>query len=128
MKIIFYGGEKAGMITLLALNSISDIKLVIAEDDVVYDVAKQLKLNVDKVPKDINSYSYQEKLELVMADLFICCHARQILKKYILNWYEDKCIRQKYMKQRDILVKKANNGRITLEQAAELKEINQLLN
>ena len=85
MKTIFYGGEKAGMIVLLALTSLCDIRLVIAQDDIVYDIAKLLGLKVDRV-SNIN------KQKLVKADLFVCCHARQIIGDALIKEYKDRII------------------------------------
>jgi len=90
MKIIFYGGRQAGLVSLLTLLSLKhDIVCVIPVDDVVESVAGNLGLNIQK-PKNINEDEFVGYLKGLKAEAFICCHGRQIIKARILNAF--KCI------------------------------------
>ncbi|MDP2637191.1 MAG: formyltransferase family protein [bacterium] len=85
MKVIFYGGRQAGMIQLLTLLALGHkVVCVIPVDDIVETVAKDLGLEVQK-PKNINDDAFVDYLEKLGADLFVCCHGRQIIKPRILN-------------------------------------------
>ena len=53
-------------------------------DDIVEIAAKDLGLEVQK-PKDINDDAFVGYLEKLGADLFVCCHGRQIIKPRILK-------------------------------------------
>lgn len=85
MKIVFYGGRQAGMLSLLTLLALKhEIVCVIPSDEIVEGVAAQFKLTIKK-PLDINERSFVEYLQKLSADLFICCHGRQILKSKLLS-------------------------------------------
>lgn len=85
MKIIFYGGKQAGMVTLLTLLAQKqEIVCVVPVDEVVAKIAKCLKLNVKKID-DINDSNFVNYLKGLKPDLFFCCHGRQIIKKPLLE-------------------------------------------
>lgn len=84
MKIIFYGGKQAGMVSLLTLLALKEkIVCVIPVDEIVRETAKNLGLKVKEV-KDINNKKIVKYLKSLKPDLLVCCHGRQILKKDIL--------------------------------------------
>ncbi|OHA68515.1 MAG: hypothetical protein A3A27_01700 [Candidatus Wildermuthbacteria bacterium RIFCSPLOWO2_01_FULL_47_18] len=84
-KVIFYGGRQAGMIQLLTLLALGHkVVCVVPVDDIVEIAAKDLGLEVQK-PKDINDDAFVGYLEKLGADLFVCCHGRQIIKPRILK-------------------------------------------
>ncbi|MBI1866255.1 MAG: hypothetical protein HY005_01350 [Candidatus Staskawiczbacteria bacterium] len=90
MKVIFYGGRQAGLINLLATMALGhNVVCVVPVDDIVEQVALKMGLNVRK-PKNINLDDFVNYLETLEADLFLCCHGRQIIKSRILK--EFKCI------------------------------------
>ena len=72
-EIIFYGGEKAGMIALLALLGMNIRPKVVAEDSIVLVTAQLFDLETIML-HDIESF-----------DLLICCHGRKIIKNDILK-------------------------------------------
>lgn len=85
MKIIFYGGRQAGLIQLLTLLALGHkVVCVVAVDEIVEEGAKSFGLEVQK-PKNINEDTFVDYLEGLHADLFVCCHGRQIIKPRILN-------------------------------------------
>lgn len=85
MKIIFYGGRQAGLIQLLTLLALGHkIVCVVAVDEIVEEGAKSFGLEVQK-PQNINDDTFVDYLESLKADLFVCCHGRQILKPRILK-------------------------------------------
>lgn len=85
MRIIFYGGRQAGMIQLLTLLALGHkVVCVIPVDETVEAAAKSLGLEIQK-PKDINEDTFIDYLETLKADLFVCCHGRQIIKPRILR-------------------------------------------
>lgn len=85
MRVIFYGGRQAGMVSLLTLLALKhEVVCVIPVDELVEMVAKSLKLNIQK-PKNINSEEFVEYLKTLHVDLFVCCHGRQIIKKELLG-------------------------------------------
>ena len=84
MKIIFYGGRQAGMVSLLTLLALKEeIVCVIPVDNIVEKTAKRFGLKVRKV-KDINNKKFVKYLKSLRPNLFVCCHGRQIFKKDIL--------------------------------------------
>lgn len=90
MKIIFYGGRIAGLVNLLATMALGhEILCVVAVDDVVENLALKLGLDVKK-PKNINEDEFVDYLQTLGADVFLCCHGRQIIKPRILNMF--KCV------------------------------------
>ena len=85
MRIIFYGGRQAGMIQLLTLLALGHkVVCVIPIDEPVEATAKSLGLEVKK-PEDINDDKFVDYLETLGADLFVCCHGRQIIKPRLLG-------------------------------------------
>jgi len=87
MKIIFYGGRQAGLINLLAIMALGhQVLCVVAVDDVVESVALKMGLNVKK-PKNINEDEFVDYLESLGAEVFICCHGRQIIKPRLLKLF-----------------------------------------
>jgi len=87
MKIIFYGGKQAGMISLLTLKALGhDISCVIAVDEIVKSTAEELGLNA-RTPEDINAEDFVDYLRGLGAGLFVCCHGRQILRQGILSCF-----------------------------------------
>ncbi len=88
MKVIFYGGRQAGIISLLTTLALNhEIVCVIPVDAPVELAAKSLGLNIKK-PQNINSDESVNYLKKLKADLFLCCHGRQIIKSGILNRYK----------------------------------------
>lgn len=88
MKIIFYGGRQAGVVALLTVLALKhEVVCVVAVDEPVESVAYGLGLNV-KAPKNVNSDEFVDYLETLNADLFLCCHGRQIIKSRLLNRYK----------------------------------------
>lgn len=88
LNIIFYGGEKAGMITLLAIMAKGHKVLsVIYADNLVKSVADMLGLPAFD-EKCINNDFYTTTWKYQRPDLFVCCHGRKIIKKPLLdeNW------------------------------------------
>jgi len=85
MRVIFYGGKQAGMITLLTLLALKEkIICVIPVDEIIEETARNFKLKIKKI-KDINNKKFVDYLKSLKPDLFVCCHGRQILKKDILS-------------------------------------------
>jgi methionyl-tRNA formyltransferase len=88
MNIIFYGGRQSGMVSLLTVLALGHrIVSVIPVDNSVKLVAESLLLNI-KEPKNVNDNDFVEYLKTLNADLFICCHGRQIIKSQILNEFK----------------------------------------
>ena len=84
MRIIFYGGRQAGVISLLTLLALGHkVVCVVPVDEPVESVARSLGLDVRK-PKNINEDEFVDYLETLQADLFVCCHGRQIIRSRIL--------------------------------------------
>ena len=86
MNIIFYGGRQAGIVSLLTLMALGHkIACVIPVDDSMELVANGSILSIKK-PKNINEKKFIDYLKTLNADLFVCCHGRQIIKSlWILN-------------------------------------------
>jgi len=90
MKVIFYGGRMAGLANLLATMALGhEVLCVVPVDDIVESVALKLGLNVKK-PKNINEEEFVDYLESLGAEVFLCCHGRQIIKPRILKLF--KCV------------------------------------
>ena len=87
MKIIFYGGRQSGAVELLTVLALGHkVVCVIPVDEPVEIVAKSFGLSVYK-PKSVNEDEFVDYLKTLNADLFVCCHGRQIIKSRILhNW------------------------------------------
>lgn len=84
MKIIFYGGRQAGVVSLLTLIALDHkVVCVIPVDEPVQTVAEGFGLNIQR-PKNINENLFVEYLNTLHADLFVCCHGRQIIKPPLL--------------------------------------------
>lgn len=89
MKIAFYGGQTAGMIVLLTLLNLKhEIKYVIADDEKISTLTKQLKIKSTFKDK-LNTDEFIEELSKNI-DLFICCHGWKILSKEFVT--KIKCI------------------------------------
>jgi len=85
MKIIFYGGRQAGISVMLALLAMGHkILCVVPVDEPVASVAAAFGLDVRK-PKNINDPEFVAHAKSLGADLFVCCHGRQIIKKELLE-------------------------------------------
>ncbi len=92
MRIIFYGGKQAGLISLFTLKAMGQkIVCIVPEDKIVEMAAKKMKLKVFK-PKDINSENSVVFFKKLKSDLIVCCHGRKILKKKILELPKKGCI------------------------------------
>ncbi|MBI3307886.1 MAG: hypothetical protein HYZ79_00760 [Candidatus Melainabacteria bacterium] len=88
MKVVFYGGRSAGVISLLTLMALGHkVVCVIPVDEPVESVAKSHNLNIQK-PGDINNDKFVNYMETIMADLVVCCHGRQIIKSKLLNLFK----------------------------------------
>jgi len=88
MKVIFYGGKQSGLISLLTLIALGhEVVSVIPVDETVRLVAVNLGLNIGKT-KNINSNNFVNHLEKLDADLFVCCHGKQIIGPRILDKYK----------------------------------------
>jgi len=82
MKVIFYGGRQAGVVSLLTLLALKkDVVCVIPQDGIVERVAKELNLKVSKKPIN-DSADYLKSLD---ADLLVCCHGLDIINKETLE-------------------------------------------
>lgn len=85
MKIIYYGGRQAGAVCLLSILARGDrVSCAIPQDEIVKNIAKEYRLAVFS-PKSINSEESEKYLRGLKADLFVCVHGRQIVKKNILG-------------------------------------------
>lgn len=84
MKIVFYGGETAGLIVLLTLIAkAQNIQYVIPEDEKVRQAAEAFHLKIlDKFFLDDENFLENLKDNI---DLFICCHGREILSARLVN-------------------------------------------
>ena len=69
------------LLTVMALGH--EVVCVIPVDEPVQSVAKDLGLNLQK-PKNINDEEFVGYLRTLKADLFVCCHGRQIIKDKLL--------------------------------------------
>lgn len=88
MRVIFYGGRQAGVVSLLTLLALRhNVVCVVPADEQVGLVAKSLKLNIQK-SEDINDDAFVDYLKTLGAELFLCCHGRQIIKHRILSKYK----------------------------------------
>lgn len=78
MRIAFYGGQVAGIITLLTLQGTQhEIQYVFPEDAGVATIAHTLNLpTINK--QDLNLEKTIAKLSQNI-DLFVCCHGRKII-------------------------------------------------
>ena len=85
MKVIFYGGQTAGLVVLLGLSAQSDVHIVgvIPQDDILIRVAKILHYKTNDVDK-LDDILYIKKLSKTV-DAMICCHGRKILKKELTD-------------------------------------------
>ena len=84
IKILFYGGRQAGMIVLLTLKALGQDVIVIPEDEIIKQTAKDLSL----ITFDKKTLSDESKMDFLITqgfDLFVCCHGRKIIKKQLLN-------------------------------------------
>ena len=89
MKIAFYGGETAGIVTLLTLLGTShSITHVFPQDQGVARIAKSFQIPV-KNKLEINSPKVITEL-IKKVDLLICCHGKRILSKELVS--RVKCI------------------------------------
>lgn len=85
MRIFYYGGRNSGMAVLLGVLAAGhEVIGVIPVDDPVERVAQKLGIPVLK-PKNVNFPEVQEFITKEHADLFLCCHGRQIVKENLLN-------------------------------------------
>src|SRR3989304_8840275 len=117
MKIAFYGGQTAGLVTLLALLAQKvDVRFVIAEDENVHKIARNF--NLELRPKE--SLENKKFISILKRDMdfFICCHGKKILSADFVNTL--KCINlhpcfYKYKGARPIRrLIKDNNPRISV--------------
>ena len=84
MKIAFYGGQTAGVVTLLTLLSKNvDIRFVIAEDEKVAKLAEVFDLQV-KPKRFLDNKNFFNVLQREV-DFFICCHGKKILSTDWVN-------------------------------------------
>lgn len=84
MKIAFYGGQTAGFISLLTLIAKrQDVKIVFAEDEKVKNLAELFSIPV----ADKNNINMSKTIDTLKKsiDLLVCCHARKILKKELVD-------------------------------------------
>lgn len=70
------------LLTLLALGY--KVVCVIPVDQTLETTARSFGLEIRK-PKNINDEEFVDYLETLKADLFVCCHGRQIIKPRILR-------------------------------------------
>ncbi|MFH1077787.1 MAG: formyltransferase family protein [Patescibacteria group bacterium] len=88
MNIVYYGGRQSGVVGLLTLMALGHkVVCVVPVDDPVESVALAHGLNVQK-PKNVNLDEFVDYLDGLGADLFVCCHGRQIIKARLLNRYK----------------------------------------
>jgi len=86
MNIAFYGGKQAGLITLLSIIAKGyNVKIIIPEDDIIKEAAKNFNIPIIE-KKLVNEKSTIEKFKKKNINLFVCCHARKILKQDILKF------------------------------------------
>src|SRR3989344_732224 len=80
MKIVFYGGQTAGVITLLTLlTQKHHIVSVFPQDKVVKQIAQLFNLTIND-PETLNSPACIVTMKN-KCDLFICCHGKKILSE-----------------------------------------------
>lgn len=84
MKVAFYGGQTAGVITLLTLLAEKvDVRFVIAEDEKLQLIAQIF--NLELKPKALlGNENYIEVLKNDI-DFFICSHGKKILSENLVN-------------------------------------------
>lgn len=85
MNVVFFGGQKAGLVCLLALAAKEKIVQVFAEDKVVEEISLALGFETFKA-KDL------VKENLSGCDLLVCCHGKKILSKEVLSKPKIGCI------------------------------------
>lgn len=84
MKIIFYGGQTAGVVVLLTiLAGGHTVSGVIAEDDKVKQIARVFNIKIYN-KSIIDDEKFVESLKAT-SDLFICCHGKKILSKFFVR-------------------------------------------
>ena len=84
MKIMFYGGETAGVVTLLTLLAHKiEVLFVIAEDDKVAQIAKNFNLKLES-KSSLDEKKFIEELRSKI-DFFFCCHGKKILDANIVR-------------------------------------------
>ena len=80
MRIAFYGGQTAGMISLLSLlGTQHSVRFVFPEDRKVETIAELFKLSI--LPKKDLNTAATIRLIANSVDLFICCHGKKILSR-----------------------------------------------
>ena len=86
MKVVFYGGNQAGVFGLLTLLAERiDVVCVIPEKDgFIESIAKEFNLNIKK-PGDINNPDFVLYLKSLNPDFLLCVHGRKIIKKDLLS-------------------------------------------
>lgn len=85
MRVIFYGGQTAGLIVLLGLAAKKNVRIirVIPQDDILARASKILNYKTDDID-ELDDISYIKRLSRI-ADVMICCHGRKILKKELTD-------------------------------------------
>ena len=80
MRIAFYGGQTAGMISLLSLlGTQHSVRFVFPEDRKVETIAELFKLSI--LPKKDLNTAATIRLIANSVDLFICCHGKKVLSR-----------------------------------------------
>lgn len=86
MRIAFYGGETAGCVSLLSLLAAKQqVTHVYTEDEKITTIATLFNIPI-REKKAINTISEIEHLKQ-NNDLLVCCHARKILKKELVDTF-----------------------------------------
>lgn len=84
MRIAFYGGQTAGLVTLLTLIAFGQkINYVFAEDEKIRKISKTLGLTLKDI-NNLDNHKFIDKLSKKI-DLFMCCHGKKILQSYFTN-------------------------------------------
>ncbi len=84
MRIAFYGGQTAGVITLLTLlASKHDIRNVIYVDEGIKQIANSFQLRTFP-PSILDDPAFPKEIAANI-DLFICCHGRKILSRQFVE-------------------------------------------
>ena len=84
LDIVFYGGKQAGAICLLSLLARGEsVKLAIAQDDIVEQVAGAFRIPCAP-PKILDLHKNDGKLAQGQVDLFVCAHGKKIVGAKIL--------------------------------------------
>lgn len=84
MKIAFYGGQTAGLVSLLTILGLGhEITVVYAEDVQIARIAQIFNINQGN-KKNLNDLENIRHIAK-KADILICCHGRIILKKILLS-------------------------------------------